>query len=195
MNPTPLPRGSRQHGFYGALETLVGVAGYRPYSREPTGHQRAQEREPESSVLTGTHIKPQRTSLWPLSALSPMAITTASAHHLPVLACLYVGSVQPYIRVGACKLAVAETLYFGVQLFAKPTDLALTDTVYAQSLHQFVHLAGRDAMHVGFLDHRGQRPLSLPTGLQERGKVAAVSDPRNFKLHGAHPRVPLSLSR
>jgi hypothetical protein len=54
----------------------------------------------------------------------------------------------------------------GVQFLADPTDLVLGDAFEAERLGQGVDGSGADAVDVGLLDHREQRPLMAPPGLQ-----------------------------
>ncbi len=53
-----------------------------------------------------------------------------------------------------------EGLSLGVDLFAKPAELSLGNAAHPHRLAQIVHRAGRHAVDVSFLDHRGQRLLS-----------------------------------
>ena len=45
-------------------------------------------------------------------------------------------------------------------------------------------------MHVGFLDDCCQCSLGLPSGLQKRGELARVPDPRDRKFNTPNPCVP-----
>ncbi len=48
-------------------------------------------------------------------------------------------------------------------------------------------------MHVGFLDHRHQRPLGRPAGLEEAGEVGAAPQLRDAQLDRAGARLPVPL--
>src|SRR5215216_221159 len=48
-------------------------------------------------------------------------------------------------------------------------------------------------MDVGLLNNRRERPLGLPTRLQQRGEVSSVADPGHLQLHRPYPRVPGAL--
>ena len=119
-------------------------------------------------------------------------MTTAIETHPAVLAHLDEGGVQPDVGVGPVERAGAEALHLGVQLGAQPADLALADPLQPQRLDQVVHPPRRDALHVGLLHHRHQRPLRPRARLQQRGEVAAVAHPRHPQLDRAHPRVPVA---
>jgi hypothetical protein len=49
-------------------------------------------------------------------------------------------------------------------------DLALGDAAGAHGLHQVVHRAGRDAVDVGLLDHRGESLLGGAPGSRKLGR-------------------------
>ena len=89
---------------------------------------------------------------------------------------------------------VRKVLHPLVDLGAEPADLALGDAVHAHSADQVVHRAGRDALDVGFLDDRGQRPLSGAPGLQEGGEVAAAPELRNAQFHSTGAGVSVALA-
>ena len=75
------------------------------------------------------------------------------------LADLHVGRVDPEIGPVALDRPVEEGLHPLVDLLAQPADLALGDAAHAHGLDQIVDRAGRDALDVGLLDHRGERLL------------------------------------
>ena len=47
----------------------------------------------------------------------------------------------------------------------------------AEGLDEILDPARRDTQDIGFLHDREQGPLGAPAGLEERGEVAAVTDP------------------
>ena len=67
-----------------------------------------------------------------------------------------------------------------VPLTGPGTDLALGDALAAERLHQILHMAGGDALHVGLLHNGQQRPLTAPTGLEQGGEVAALPHLRDL---------------
>ena len=77
-----------------------------------------------------------------------------------------------------------------VDLLAQPADLALGDAAHAHRLDQIVDRAGRDALDVGFLDHRGQRLLGHAARLQEAREVAALAQLGDAQLDRAGARLP-----
>ena len=111
-----------------------------------------------------------------------------------VLAHLHVGGVDPQIGPVAFDRAVEEGLDPLVDLLAQPADLALGDAAHAQRLDQVVDRARRDALDVGFLDHRGQRLLGHPARLQEAREVAALAQLRDAQLDRAGPRLPVAVA-
>jgi len=81
-----------------------------------------------------------------------------------------------------------------VELDAQPRDLALGDAGHAECLDQVIHGARGDTLDVGLLDHRRQRLLGRPAGLQELGEVAALAQLRDLQLDAAGAGVPHPLS-
>ena len=77
-----------------------------------------------------------------------------------------------------------------VDLLAQPADLALGDAAHAHRLDQIVDRAGRDALDVGLLDHRGQRLLGHAPRLQEAGEVAALAQLGDAQLDRPGARLP-----
>ena len=169
--PTPLPRGPLQDGLDGALQAPVGVAGYKLYLREASGCQGAQKRRPEGAIFAGTHIEAQDLS-FAGSCLYPYGYDHRCGGHPAILAALDVSGVDPDVGIGTFERSVTEAFDLLVELLAQLGDPALGDALHPQGLHQLVHLAGGDAVHVRFLNDRCQGPLGLPTRLQERGEVA-----------------------
>ena len=56
---------------------------------------------------------------------------------------------------------------------------------HPHGLHQVIDRAGRDALHIGFLDHRGEGLLCHPPRFEEAGEVVALAQLRNAQLDGA----------
>src|SRR5215203_2240430 len=189
----PLPRGAHKHSFDGALQSSMGVARYEPYPAKTAGDQRAQERDPERPVLARTYVQPQNLSLSALP-VHPDGYDHRHRGHPPVLAGLHVGGVEPDVGVGALQRPAPEALDLLVELLAEPTDLALGDALHPEGPDEVVHLACGDAADVGFLDHSRKRPLGTSSGLQQRGEVARVPNPRHPQFHSPDPRVPVPLA-
>ena len=59
----PLPARTLQHGRDGALQSLVAVAGHQFHSAQTTGHQAAQERQPERAILARAHVDAEHFAL------------------------------------------------------------------------------------------------------------------------------------
>src|SRR4051794_8528108 len=77
----------------------------------------------------------------------------------PALAHLYIGGVNPQVGPVAFDRPVQERFHRVVDLFAQPADLALGDAGHAHRLDQVVDRARGDAVHIGFLNNRGERLL------------------------------------
>jgi hypothetical protein len=68
--------------------------------------------------------------------------------------------------------------------------LATSDTARPHRLHQIVHRAGRDAQHVGFLHHGGERLLGHTVRLQKAREVGALAQFRDAKFDRAGAGLP-----
>jgi hypothetical protein len=102
--------------------------------------------------------------------LTPTATITGDADDPSGLAGLDVGRVDPQVRPVALDRPVQERAHALVELAAQPRHLALGHAAHAERLDQLVHRAGRDALHVGFLDDGGQRLLGVRRGSRNSGK-------------------------
>src|SRR5271169_2096974 len=105
-----------------------------------------------------------------------------------------VSSVEPEIRPVALDRPAQEGLHPLVDLATEPRDLRLADPLHAHGLDQVIHRAGRDALHVSFLDHRGQCFFSHPAWFEEAREVAAMAQLRNAQLHRAGPGLPIAVA-
>jgi len=85
----------------------------------------------------------------------------------PGLAHLHIRRIEPEIGPVALNGALEEGAHTLVDLGAHPRDLALGDAGHAERLDQLVDRAGRDTLHVCFLDHCRERLLGHPPWLQE----------------------------
>ena len=81
-----------------------------------------------------------------------------------------------------------------VDLPAQPADLALGDAAHAHRLDQIVDRAGRDALDVGLLDHRGERLLGHPARLEKAREVAALAQLRDAQLDRAGAGLPVAVA-
>lgn len=110
------------------------------------------------------------------------------------LADLDVGGVDPDVRPVALDRPIEEGLHAAVDVLAQPADLALGDAGHPHRLDQLVDRAGRDALDVGFLDHRGQRLLRHPARLQAAREVAPLAQPWDAQLDRPRPRLPVAIA-
>ena len=111
-----------------------------------------------------------------------------------VAAHLHVGGVEPDIRPVALQRPVEERFDLVVDLLAQPADLALRNARSAHGLDEVVDRAGRDALHVGFLDHGAQRLLRHPPRLEEARKVRALAQLGDAQFDRASPRLPIPVA-
>jgi hypothetical protein len=96
--------------------------------------------------------------------------------------------------VGAVERSGAEVLDDLVEALRQPGDLALRHPLDAELLHQLLDAPGRDAGGVGVGDHRDERLLCTPAGLQQPvGEVAALAQLRHRELDRRDARVPVAL--
>src|SRR5262249_19671018 len=115
-------------------------------------------------------------------------------YNAPVLPHLHVGGADPQIRPVPFHRAIEEGLHLLVDLFAQPADLALGDAAHPHRLDQVVDRAGRDALHIGFLHHRGQGLFGHPARLQEGRKIAALAQLGDAQLDRAGTRLPVAVA-
>src|SRR5271165_901327 len=73
-------------------------------------------------------------------------------------------------------------------------DLAPGDPVHAQSAHEVVDRAGRDAVNVGLLHDRRDGLLRQPPRLEKAREVAALAQLGNAKLHRSGSRLPVAVA-
>ena len=69
-------------------------------------------------------------------------------------------------------------------------DLAARNPAHSHRLSQISHRLGRHLLDIGRLNHRRQRILPHPPGLQEAGEVAPLPDSRDPELDGAGSGLP-----
>jgi hypothetical protein len=94
------------------------------------------------------------------------------------------------IRPVALDRTGEEGLHLVVDLATQPADLALGDAGHAHRLHQIVHRTGRDALHVGFLHHGGERLLGHAARLQEAREVGALAQLGNAQFDRTGAGLP-----
>jgi hypothetical protein len=126
--------------------------------------------------------------------LTPTATITATETMPPVLPYLHIGRVDPQVRPVALDRAIEEGGHALVDFLAKPAHLALGDAVHPQRLDQIIDRACRDALDIGFLDHRRQRLLGHATRLQKARKIAALAQAGDAQLDGPGPGLPIALA-
>ncbi len=105
-----------------------------------------------------------------------------------------VGGIQPEIRPVALDRPAQEGLHPLVDLDTEPRDLRFADPFHAHRLDQLIHRAGRDALDISFLDHRGQRLLAHPAWFEEAGEVAAAAQLRDAEFDRAGPGLPVAIA-
>ena len=74
VSAAALPAGSSKHRGDGVLQPLVSIGGNQFHTAETASGQRAQEGQPERTILAGAHVQAQ--DLRCPSALTPVATTT-----------------------------------------------------------------------------------------------------------------------
>ena len=127
------------------------------------------------------------------SPLTATAMITATETMRPSLAHLHIGRVQPDVGPVALERPVQEGRIF-VDLAAQPETWLFEMPVIAHRLDQVVDRAGRDALDVGFLDHRRQRLLRHPARLQKAREVAALAQLRDAQLDRPGAGLPVAVA-
>jgi hypothetical protein len=192
VHPAPLPARPLQHRSNGALEAFVGIANHQLQASQAARQQPAQELEPESAVLAWPHIQPEDLPL--TGGAYGNGDHHRQRHHPPLLAHLQEGRIKPEIRIGPFQVACPKPLDLTVQLLAQPAHLALADAGHPQGLHEIIDPAGRNALHIGLLDHGHEGSLGAFARLKQAGEVAAIPGSGYAQLDGPHAGVPTPLS-
>ena len=151
----------------------------------------AQELEPELVVLGRTDIEAHHLAF--ARGADPDRDQHRHRDHPAVLAHLLEGGVQEQVGELAVQAPGPEGVDLGVELLADPADLVFGDAVDAQRLGEVVDRPGADAVDVGFLDHREQRPLVPAARFQQARKVGALAELGDLQLERPDPGVPLPL--
>ena len=160
--------------------------------RRPRRLQLAQELGPEGLGLRGADVHAEH--LAPAVGVDPDGDDHRDRDDAMVAAHLHVGRVEPDIGPVAFERPVEEGLDPVVDLRAQPADLAPGDAGPAHRLDEVVDRAGRDALDVGLLDHRGQRLLGHPPRLEKARKVRALAQLGDAQLDRAGPRLPVPVA-
>jgi uncharacterized protein YjiS (DUF1127 family) len=97
--------------------------------------------------------------------------------------------VDEQIRIAALQRPLPERLHLLVEQPGDAADLALGDP-QPEALDELIDPTGRDAAHIGLLDHRNQRLLGALARLQKAREIAALAQLRDLQLDLARARVP-----
>src|SRR5882762_9429601 len=111
-----------------------------------------------------------------------------------VAARLHIGRIQPDIGPLALERTVEKGHDLAVDLAAQPRYLALRDAGHAHRTDQLVDRAGRHALDIGLLDHRGQRLLGQPARLEKARKIAALAQLWDAQLNRPGAGLPITLA-
>ena len=177
----------------GGLQALMGVGDDQLHAAQAARRQGAQEVEPEGLRLRGADRHAEH--LAPAVAVDADRDGDGDRDDAPGLADLHVGGVEPEIGPVALDRAGRGSRCTRSSISAQSRrDLALADPLHAHGADQVVHRAGRDALDVGLLDHRRQRLLGGPAGLQEGREVGAAPQLRDPQLDRAGPGLPVALA-
>src|SRR5207245_7019778 len=101
---------------------------------------------------------------------------------------------EPEIRPLALQRPVEEGGDLAIDLAAQAADLAFRDAGHAHRTDQLVDRAGRYALDVSFLDHRGERLLGHPPRLQEAREITAPAQLGDAQLDRTGARLPAPIA-
>jgi site-specific DNA recombinase len=191
MDAAALPSGP-QHLGHRRLEPFMRVGDDQLDAPQPAPCQGAQEVQPEGLRLGGADGHAEH--LASAVAIDADRDGDGDRDDAPGLADLHVGGVEPQVGPVALDRAGEEVADPLVDLGAEAADLALGDALQAHGPDQVIDRAGRDALDIGLLDHRGQRLLGGPAGLQEAREVGAPPELRDPQLDGPRPGLPVALA-
>ena len=191
MDAAALP-GRPQDPGDGGLQPLVRVRDHQLDAPEAAAGKRAQKLDPERLGLAVTDGHAQH--LAPAVGVDADGDDDRDRDDVMVAPGFDIGGVEPDVGPVALDRAAEEGLHPLVYLRAEPRDLALADALHAHGAHQVVDRAGRDALDIGFLDHRGQGLLGQPPGLEEDREVAAAPQLGDAQLDRAGPGLPIPVA-
>lgn len=172
VHAAALPGGVEHLGDSG-LDALMGIRHDQLDAAQAAARELAQERTPERLGFRRTNIHAEHFA--PAITVDADRDNHRDRDDAALLAHLHVGGVDPQIRPVALDRTGEEGLHLVIDLGTQPAHLALGDPAHAHGLHEIVDRAGRDALHVGFLHHGGERLLGHAAGLQEAGEVGALA--------------------
>jgi hypothetical protein len=112
----------------------------------------------------------QADDLPPAGVVHAVGDDHALALHPPAVADLLDLGVKKQIEVAALQRPRAERLDLLIQPGADPADLRPADA-QPEALDELVDAPGRDAAHIGLLDHAEQRLLGALARLQEAREI------------------------
>ena len=170
----------------------MGVGDDQLHAAQAAARQGAEEVEPERLRLRAADRHAE--DLAPAVGVHADRDGHRDGDDAPGLADLHVGGVEPEIGPVALDGAGEEVAHPLVDLGAEARDLAAADALHAHGADQVVHRARRDALDVGLLDHRRQRLLGGPAGLQEGGEVGAAPQLGDPQFDGAGPGLPVAVA-
>lgn len=191
VHPAALP-GRAQHLGYGRFQSLTSVRDDELDAAQAAPRELAQEVGPEGLRFGRADRKAQH--LAPAVAVDTDRDDHGDRDDAPVAACLHIGGVKPNVGPLALQRPVQERLDLVVDLAAQPAHLALRDAGHAHRLDQFIDRAGRHTLHIGFLDHGGERLLGHPARLEEAREVAALPELGDPQLDRAGARLPVAVA-
>jgi hypothetical protein len=181
-----LPRRAEDLGD-GVLQALVGVGNDQLHADQAARDQGPEEIGPERLGLRGADV--QADDLPPACLVDAVGDDHALALHPAAVADLLDLGIEKQVEVAALQRPRAERLDLLIQPGADAADLAAADP-QPEALDELVDAPGRHAAHIGLLDHRQQRLLRAPAGLQEAREIRALTDLGDLQLDLARPGVP-----
>src|SRR2546423_5621332 len=191
VDATALPRRVQNLGD-GRLQPLVGIRDDELDATQTPPGELAQEVNPEGLGLRGADRQAQ--PLAPAVAIDADRDNHRDRDDVAVTARLHIGRVQPDIGPFALERTVEEGCDLAVDLAAQPRYLALRDAGHAHRTDQLVDRAGRHALDIGLLDHRGQRLLGQPARLEKARKIAALAQLWDAQLNRPGAGLPITLA-
>lgn len=191
VHPAALPARPLQHRPDRPFQPFVRVADHELDPAQPPRDQAAQELQPKGAVLARPDVQPEHL---PLAAQAdPNRNHHREGHHASILPDLHECCIEPGVGVASLQAPLPEPLDRRVEIRTQSGDLALADSRHPQRLDQIVHAPGRDAVDVGFLDHRDQGLLGPLAGLEQTREETPVAHPGHLQLERPDPGVPLAI--
>ena len=175
------------------FQAFVRVGNHQFHALEPSLFQGTQKIEPEHRRFRRAEAQTQNLAL--AFGINGRSDYGSDRNDAAVLAHFQIGGVEPQIGPIALDPPIEEGVHPLVDVLAKLGHLAFRNARHAHRLHQVIDFARRNALNPGLLHHGDERPLGGLARLQEGGKIAALTQLRDFEIERAQTRFQIAFAK